>query len=174
MKDCAQKSDKVSGTRFVIYPRKRGVRNESDKPAVTVIPKRFRKPVVINASRIRELFHLTQIKAAKEIGVSLTTLKTVCRRLGIMEWGRAKGKRKSSKGKARAEKTVSALGDSSSSFGELERKQESLDQVPMKFVGKSSSSRGKLKRKQESLDQNPMKFVRKSSSSRGKLERKQE
>jgi len=48
--------------------------------------KRGRPPAQVNLVRLRTLFGMPQPQAAEALGVSLTTLKQVCRRLGLSRW----------------------------------------------------------------------------------------
>eukprot|EP00960_Hanusia_phi_P049379 759523-Hanusia_phi.AAC.5 len=50
------------------------------------IPGTSTRPVEITLDRLRPLFHLRQEIAAEILGVSLSSLKTSCRRLGLNRW----------------------------------------------------------------------------------------
>ena len=52
----------------------------SDKPA------RGRPPLKVDFAAIEQYFHLPQPEAAKALGISLTSLKHVCRKHGLNKW----------------------------------------------------------------------------------------
>ena len=73
----------------------------SMKPTVCVLPrgrkdgpaspdvhrsKRSRDPVKFTLQSIEPFFHVPQVQAARALGVSLTTMKQICRRLDIVRW----------------------------------------------------------------------------------------
>ncbi|EKX50470.1 hypothetical protein GUITHDRAFT_151158 [Guillardia theta CCMP2712] len=43
-------------------------------------------PINLDLSSVRSLFHLTQTEAAETLGISLSSLKSACRRMGIRKW----------------------------------------------------------------------------------------
>ena len=47
---------------------------------------RGRPPAVVDVEKMRQMFGKPQPEAAKALGVSLTTLKQVCRKLGLQRW----------------------------------------------------------------------------------------
>ena len=50
------------------------------------VPGRGRRPTKIERRVVEGLFSVPQTDAARKLGISLTTLKQACRRLGIMRW----------------------------------------------------------------------------------------
>ena len=48
--------------------------------------KRGRPPARVDVERLKTMFGMPQSQAAKVLGISLTTLKQVCRRLGVSRW----------------------------------------------------------------------------------------
>ena len=50
------------------------------------VPGRGRRPTKIERRVVEGLFSVPQPDAARKLGISLTTLKQACRRLGIMRW----------------------------------------------------------------------------------------
>eukprot|EP00960_Hanusia_phi_P036883 752581-Hanusia_phi.AAC.2 len=63
-----------------------------DTIAVVYPRKKFGQPQVrgqrvsLSKEDIEKLFHLRQVEAAELLGLSLTALKTVCRKVGILRW----------------------------------------------------------------------------------------
>ncbi|EKX37111.1 hypothetical protein GUITHDRAFT_145221 [Guillardia theta CCMP2712] len=53
---------------------------------------RNRKPLTFDINKISGLFHMRQTDAADFLGISLTTLKTVCKQLGVTRWPHARSK----------------------------------------------------------------------------------
>ena len=51
-----------------------------------VRPRRGRQPVAIDLAAVRSKFALPQQQAAQQLGISLTSLKQVCRKLGLTRW----------------------------------------------------------------------------------------
>eukprot|EP00960_Hanusia_phi_P072020 767688-Hanusia_phi.AAC.7 len=43
-------------------------------------------PISLDQASVRALFHLTQTEAAQTLGISLSSLKSACRRMGIRKW----------------------------------------------------------------------------------------
>uniref|UniRef100_A0A7S0E9H0 RWP-RK domain-containing protein n=1 Tax=Hanusia phi TaxID=3032 RepID=A0A7S0E9H0_9CRYP len=43
-------------------------------------------PISIDVALIQSLFHMRQSNAAEYLGISVTSLKTACRRMGINKW----------------------------------------------------------------------------------------
>eukprot|EP00960_Hanusia_phi_P022535 666943-Hanusia_phi.AAC.4 len=67
-------------------------------PVLVISPRPYRQSkVFLKAHTIRALFHLTQKDAAKHLGISLTTLKSACKRLGVKKWNRKKERKPKSK-----------------------------------------------------------------------------
>ena len=70
-------------SRFVVlYPR----RKPYSVPEEGSVPGKRLKPVRIDHSTVLSLGHLPQPDAAKQLGISLTSLKHVCRKLDIERW----------------------------------------------------------------------------------------
>ena len=63
--------------------------------ARAAIPRIGRPPVEVNSSAIRELFGIPQPIAAKMLGISLTSLKQVCRKIGVLRWPYRRGENRS-------------------------------------------------------------------------------
>jgi len=49
-------------------------------------PRKGRPPVKVDEGAMRLLFGVPQPLAAKELGISLTALKQICRKLGVVRW----------------------------------------------------------------------------------------
>jgi hypothetical protein len=60
----------------------RGVGQESRKEK----PARGRPPLKVDFAAIEQFLHLPQPEAAKALGISLTSLKLVCRKQGLNKW----------------------------------------------------------------------------------------
>jgi len=50
-----------------------------------------RPPVKVDEGAMRLLFGVPQPLAAKELGISLTALKQICRKLGVVRWPYQRG-----------------------------------------------------------------------------------
>mmetsp|Transcript_19250 Transcript_19250/g.63676 ORF Transcript_19250/g.63676 Transcript_19250/m.63676 type:complete len:184 (-) Transcript_19250:137-688(-) len=50
------------------------------------IPQRGRAPLTIDLPVIQSLFSIPQVEACKVLGVSLTAMKQLCRKLGVSRW----------------------------------------------------------------------------------------
>ncbi|EKX50501.1 hypothetical protein GUITHDRAFT_151174 [Guillardia theta CCMP2712] len=66
----------VKATRVKVCPRPRG----------NVLSYSPQEPVSLDQALVKSLFHLTQYEAAQAIGISLSSLKLACRRMGIRKW----------------------------------------------------------------------------------------
>eukprot|EP00960_Hanusia_phi_P027712 746970-Hanusia_phi.AAC.5 len=66
----------VNAARVKVCPRPRG-------SALSYSPQ---EPVSLDQSLVKSLFHLTQCEAAENLGISLSSLKLACRRMGIKKW----------------------------------------------------------------------------------------
>ncbi|EKX53850.1 hypothetical protein GUITHDRAFT_100816 [Guillardia theta CCMP2712] len=64
--------------RIRLFPRRKLGEDEG--------PQKGRLPLVIDITTLQNLYGVPLVKAAKILGISLTTLKQVCRRLGIQRW----------------------------------------------------------------------------------------
>eukprot|EP00960_Hanusia_phi_P051571 760874-Hanusia_phi.AAC.2 len=51
-----------------------------------VIPHKGRRPLVIDYSALQSLFGIPQLQASKRLGISLTAMKQLCRKLGVSRW----------------------------------------------------------------------------------------
>jgi len=49
-------------------------------------PTKGRPPTKVDEEKLKTLFSMPQVDAAKELGISLATLKSACRRLGYLRW----------------------------------------------------------------------------------------
>jgi len=75
--------------------------DSSGEKHVQVIPRRKRgepadvnrKGVKLGISEIKEYFHMRQSEAAKRLGISLTAMKSACRRIGLTRWPYARRKK---------------------------------------------------------------------------------
>jgi hypothetical protein len=66
-----------------LYPR----RKHADRGNAAVPqPQRGRKPIAIERSTVEAVFHMPQPDAAMHLGISLTSLKLVSRKLGLAKW----------------------------------------------------------------------------------------
>ena len=54
-------------------------------------PRKGRPPVKVDEGAMRLLFGVPQPLAAKELGISLTALKQICRKLGVVRWPYQRG-----------------------------------------------------------------------------------
>jgi len=95
------------GKRVLLYPRRKGdARGDARGDA----PQRGRKPVSLELATVEAKFELPQPEAAKELGISLTSLKLVCRKLGLKKWPyRRPGKSPSAPKKETKDETGTAL-----------------------------------------------------------------
>jgi hypothetical protein len=69
---------KPAGAHVRLFPRRKLIGGE--------IPEKGRAPLKVDMAAIQALFGRPQSDAAKEIGISLTALKQICRKLGIQRW----------------------------------------------------------------------------------------
>ncbi|EKX44174.1 hypothetical protein GUITHDRAFT_109958 [Guillardia theta CCMP2712] len=60
--------------------------------------------VALSYAKICSLFHLRQIEAARELGISLSALKTACRALGIFKWPNNRNSDAANESKAKQDK----------------------------------------------------------------------
>jgi len=74
------KTGKAAPTCVPLFPRRKAGETESAASS------RGRDPVSLGYDVLEPLFALPQNAAAKRIGISLTALKQVCRKLGIERW----------------------------------------------------------------------------------------
>lgn len=81
---------KAVHTSVRMFPRRKGLERDS-KP----LPQRGRSPVALDLAAVQALFPMPQQDAATKLGISLTSLKHVCRELGLKRWPyhRSKGVR---------------------------------------------------------------------------------
>ena len=69
-----------------LYPRRKGLDRTStdlEERSRNSLLQRGRAPTVLSLDAIAPLFDLPQAEAAQRLGVALTTLKVVCRKLGL-------------------------------------------------------------------------------------------
>ena len=62
-----------------------------DSSKRVVASRRGRPPVEVDSSKIRALFVVPQPIAAKTLGISLTALKQLCRKMGVSRWPYRRG-----------------------------------------------------------------------------------
>lgn len=67
-----------AGAHVRLFPRRKLIGGE--------IPEKGRAPLKVDMADIQALFGRPQSDAAKDIGISLTALKQICRKLGIQRW----------------------------------------------------------------------------------------
>ena len=63
-----------------LFPRRKG------GDSLAAAPEKGRQPVELHMQTVAARFALPQAEAAQELGISLTALKQVCRKLGICRW----------------------------------------------------------------------------------------
>jgi hypothetical protein len=64
--------------RVQLFPRR--------KAGDTVHPEKGRQPLKVDLDTVYSMFGMPQAEAARLLGLSLTTLKQVCRKLGVSRW----------------------------------------------------------------------------------------
>ena len=68
----------VKAARVQLFPRR--------KAGDTVHPEKGRQPIKVDLNTIYSMFGMPQPEAARLLGLSLTALKQVCRKLGVSRW----------------------------------------------------------------------------------------
>ena len=63
-----------------LFPRRKAGSKDSSPPA------KGRAPILVSSQAIASFFGQPQNDAARQLGISLTTLKQVCRKLGLTRW----------------------------------------------------------------------------------------
>jgi hypothetical protein len=87
----------------LLYPR----RKQADRGNAAVQqPQRGRKPIAIERSTFEAVFHMPQPDAAKQLGISLTSMKQVSRKLGLTKWPYRRQCKLASKGKGKVKSTA--------------------------------------------------------------------
>jgi hypothetical protein len=71
-------SQKGANIQVHLFPRR--------KAGDTVFPEKGRLPVKVDRKTIEDMFGMPQPHAARALGISLTSLKQVCRKLGVTRW----------------------------------------------------------------------------------------
>ena len=71
-------SQKGANIQVHLFPRR--------KAGDTVFPEKGRLPVKVDRKTIEAMFGMPQPHAARTLGISLTSLKQVCRKLGVTRW----------------------------------------------------------------------------------------
>ena len=90
------------GRSVLLYPR----RKHADRGNAAVQqPQRGRKPIAIERSTFEAVFHMPQPDAAKQLGISLTSMKQVSRKLGLTKWPYRRQCKLASKGKGKGKST---------------------------------------------------------------------
>ena len=84
--------DDMAGGGVRIFPRRK-LGEES-----SLAPKKNRSPVCFDMETIGVYFDVPQSDAAKNLGISLTALKQVCRKLGLSRWPYVRPKKSKGKG----------------------------------------------------------------------------
>ena len=69
------------GASVRIFPRRKGGAGGAQPT-----PDKHRAPMEFSLATIAQHFHEPQAQAAKTMGVSITSIKQICRRLGIVKW----------------------------------------------------------------------------------------
>ena len=93
------------GRSVLLYPR----RKHADRSNAAVQqPQRGRKPIAIERSTFEAVFHMPQPDAAKQLGISLTSMKQVSRKLGLTKWPYRRQCKLASKGKCKGKSTAHA------------------------------------------------------------------
>jgi hypothetical protein len=93
------------GRSVLLYPR----RKHADRGNAAVQqPQRGRKPIAIERSTFEAVFHMPQPDAAKQLGISLTSMKQVSRKLGLTKWPYRRQCKLASKGKGKGKSTAHA------------------------------------------------------------------
>jgi len=86
-----------------LYPRRKGLgRTSTDLQDLSRL-QRGRAPTVLSLDAIAPLFDLPQVEAAQRLGVALTTLKVVCRKLGLRPFRRKRQTSTDGKGTTRTQ-----------------------------------------------------------------------
>ena len=78
------------GPPVLVQPRRKSIAMFGGGPLRTIVKPSTREPLSIDMDRLRPYFHLPQKLAAAHLGLSLTALKTTCRKLGIGSWAQAR------------------------------------------------------------------------------------
>lgn len=97
-RDSACESMPTDGVR--IFPRRK-VGEES-----ALAPKKNRSPVCFDINSVSPFFDVPQSDAAKNLGISLTALKQVCRKLGLSRWPYVRPKKNKMRGVGTPSSTV--------------------------------------------------------------------
>ena len=71
-------SQNASDRQIFLFPRR--------KLGQKVTPHKGRRPMAIDLAVLEKYFHLPQNKASIALGISLTALKQLCRKLGVTRW----------------------------------------------------------------------------------------
>lgn len=78
------------GPPVLVQPRRKSIAMFGGGPLRTIVQPSTREPLRIDMDRLRPYLHLPQKLAAAHLGLSLTALKTTCRKLGIGSWAQAR------------------------------------------------------------------------------------
>ena len=106
--DCHGASVKIyrsteMGHSVILYPRRK---NADHGNAAVQQPQRGRKPIAIERSTLEAVFHMPQPDAAKQLGISLTSMKQVARKLGLTKWPYRRLCKLASQGKGKGKGTA--------------------------------------------------------------------
>ncbi|EKX33671.1 hypothetical protein GUITHDRAFT_120119 [Guillardia theta CCMP2712] len=94
-----------------IVPRKRKFESRNRRP-----------PTLVSADAVRALMHLSQREAAEQLDISLTALKSACKKMGITGWPYTRKEKLAAAKEQQAKKE-------SASLVEEEEERESLTRV---------------------------------------------
>ena len=78
------------GPPVLVQPRRKSIAMFGGGPLRTIVQPSTREPLRIDMDRLRPYLHLPQKLAAAHLGLSLTALKSTCRKLGIGSWAQAR------------------------------------------------------------------------------------
>ena len=115
-------ADDMAGGGVRIFPRRK-LGEES-----SLAPKKNRSPVCFDIDTIGVYFDVPQSDAAKNLGISLTALKQVCRKLGLTRWPYVRPKKSKAKGQTAAAATpaeaITVTTDSADAGGDSSERED--------------------------------------------------
>jgi hypothetical protein len=110
----------------VILPRRKAGQTAVDRDTV--------EPVILNRALLQSLFHLPLATASSRLGLSATSIKKVCRKIGIIKWPYKSCRKRSPTG----DKTSSSSSTSSHSEEEEEEEEEEEGQEEIEEIENES------------------------------------